>query len=196
MNSEVLDRRGTMIGREIEKKELQARWAYTELTSVRFKSNYEPSANSDLFYKAENGVDFSSLTADERDRLVKLHEKYRRGFLPLMEFARFSCESWSKLQLASIWALPAFDPNGKQHPIPFLTFLALPRLNNLDGTPDNGDPRREADKVPTDQGFGQTEPLVVGLLGTVPILIDGYCRAVLFMRSENPAAQLLVWIPR
>lgn len=115
----------------------------------------------------------------------------RGGLVAVLDSARsYQCAAWLRQELGRVWAIPAFDPNGKQHLIPYLSFLAGSRPPN-----EPNDPRRAADGVPTTQAFIQAEPGIVGLLNTVPVLLDGYCRSVLFMRSENLYAQFLVWVP-
>jgi hypothetical protein len=83
----------------------------------------------------------------------------------------------------------------RQSNIPFLSFLACPRFLNPNGTPEEGDPRTEADKVPFNTPFQQGEPLVVTPKYGPDILIDGYGRGVLFMRAPNPDALIKVWYP-
>ena len=58
-----------------------------------------------------------------------------------------------------------------------------------------GDPRTEADKVPFNTPFQQGEPVVVTPKYGPDILIDGYGRGVLFMRTPNPDALIKVWYP-
>jgi hypothetical protein len=48
----------------------------------------------------------------------------------------------------------------------------------------------QADQIPLETPFVQTEPIIVLPYGTINIL-----RATLFMRSPNPDAEILVWFP-
>jgi hypothetical protein len=57
------------------------------------------------------------------------------------------------------------------------------------------DPRVQADAIPLETEFVQSEPVIVLPYGEFNLLIDGYLRSVLFMRSPNPDARILVWYP-
>lgn len=182
-----------MIGTVVEKDEVKARWGYCDLFSTRFAqglSAHNLSAN--LRAKVSNGDPFSALDASERSELVAMAVAGpRSGLVALLDDTEtYRCAGLTKGELAQVWAIPAFDPNGKQHLIPYLAFLAGARPAN-----EPHDPRRAADAVPTTDPFEQTEPGVIGLVSTVPVLLDGYCRSVLFMRSENVHELYLAWMP-
>lgn len=72
--------------------------------------------------------------------------------------------------------------------IPFLSFLACSRF------PEESDPRVQADRIPFNTPF-DPEPITVVGAQSLNILLDGYLRAVLFMRSPDPGETIKVWYP-
>jgi hypothetical protein len=178
-----------MIGKVIPTAELQARWSYAEIDG-RFKQYYI--VDSDLRQKAADHVPFDELTQNEMSLLTRLNiTGYRKDFaLILSTIKTFQCESWTKEQLLRVYTLPILDPRRQKRHVPLLSFLTAPRFN------EDTDPRVNADKVPLDTPFYQREPLIVGYWNYgVQVLYEGYFRAALFIRSENPNANILVWVP-
>lgn len=176
-----------------DRDEVKARWGYSELFSQRFARDYASvNLSAGLRDRASKKADFSDLLPSERAELVRMLSSGPRNGLAasLDAIETFQCSAWSKEELVRIWAISAFDPNGKQHIIPYLSFLAGPRLSN-----DPNDPRSAADLVATTIPFKQDTPGIVTSLSSVPVLVDGYCRSVLFMRSENTLERFLVWVP-
>lgn len=183
-----------MLGVEADRDEVKARWGYSELFSQRFAKDYaSASLSTSLRDKVAKQADFSDLLLSERAELVHmLSSGPRNGLAAMLDSVEtFRCSAWSKDDLGRVWAIRAFDPNGKQHIIPYLSFLAGPRLAN-----DPNDPRSTADQVATTTPFKQDTPGIVTSLSSVPVLVDGYCRSVLFMRSENTHERFLVWVPQ
>ncbi|MCP3460440.1 hypothetical protein [Bradyrhizobium sp. CCGUVB23] len=53
-----------------------------------------------------------------------------------------------------------------------------------------------ADAVPINIPFVQQEPLVIGHWDDGKLVLwEGNCRAVLFARTADPKAEVLVWVP-
>ena len=100
----------------------------------------------------------------------------------------FECQAWTKDQLGRTYTLVGWAPDRNSN-IPFLSFIACPRFN------EPSDVRVLADRIPSETPFAQTEPVIVLPYGTINILLEGYLRGVLFMRSPNPDAKILVWFP-
>jgi hypothetical protein len=53
----------------------------------------------------------------------------------------------------------------------------------------------QADRMPCDQPFNQTEPVIVIPYHGKNLLLEGYLRSVLFIRNANPDLKILVWYP-
>jgi hypothetical protein len=98
----------------------------------------------------------------------------------------FECQSWSKERLMRLKVIPRLDARK----VPLLSFLTSPRPL------EDSDPRVAADKVPLNVAYLQKEPLISAHWDDgVEVLWEGYFRAALFARSEDPDAEILVWVP-
>jgi hypothetical protein len=92
--------------------------------------------------------------------------------------------------------LPIIDPLGQRRQLAFMSYLAHPRRKLADGTPDPFDAAVAADNVPITTPFVQREPLIVGHWNNGELTLwEGNFRAVLFARTPDPAAEVLVWMP-
>jgi hypothetical protein len=135
------------------------------------------------------GVPFDDLTIAEKTHLVWMVTQYRSHMVPELDrFAEYQCRLWSKEQLGRTYTIPRMAPDRNSH-IPFLSFIACPRFN------EPSDPRVHADNISFNTPFQQTEPIIVLPYGLGPILVDGYLRSVLFMRSPASDDRILVWYP-
>ena len=174
-----------MDGTRISRDELKARWAFNELRTKRWAAAFASLSPE----RVRRGVDFADLTLEERSHLVWMIESYRKNLVAaLRHHGAFRCEAWTKEQVGRTFTVPRMAPNRKEN-IPFLSFLACPRFA------EPWEPRAQADQVPFDTPFVQTEPAIVLPNGPMQILVEGYLRAVLLMRSRDPEARLLVWVP-
>jgi len=179
------------VGTRVNAKTVIARWGFGEFRTTRWAAGYA-SFNPQAI---RQGVPFDQLTSQEVDHLEHMTRQFRAGMVgdvdanPIWE-----CQEWNKDRLGRTVTIPRMAPNRWAN-IPFLSFIACPRFLNQNGTPEDGDPRTEADKVPFDTPFTQTEPVIVSTKWGVPMLIDGYGRGVLFMRTPNPDALIKVWYP-
>jgi hypothetical protein len=185
-----------MIGTIISRCELRARWSYAEVTgrfADTYRKNHTDSASVALLTKIADGAVFADLTHTDRDILVGWFETgLRKDYANAMQwYDTFKCESWSKEKLMRLNVLPCLDPQRQGRIVPLLSFLTSPR-----SLEDSDDPRVAADKVPLNERYRHKEPLVVGHWDNgLEVLWDGYFRAALFARSEDPNAEIFVWVP-
>jgi hypothetical protein len=73
-------------------------------------------------------------------------------------------------------------------------FLANPP-NTVNGKPDWTDPRQSADTWPPGKPFSQNEPGIAITGRGRTVLVDGYCRSLIFMRHGTDDDRFLVWVP-
>jgi hypothetical protein len=171
-------------------EEIKARWAYSELTSPRFGPGYVGHGPVHLFEMAKRGEPFSEVSPADwdilRDMLIQ-----RRGSMPatLDHAATYKCQGWRRSQLLSVRALPSFNPLGNGQAIPYRNFL--------DGAPTagNDDPRTVFAAITLPAKYEQAEPVVIVRVCNEFLLLEGYLRSLLFAKSIDPDAELLVWVP-
>jgi hypothetical protein len=179
----------------ISRRELGARWSYAEVTgrfADTYRQNHTDSASVALLTKIADGTAFADLTRADRDMLVGWFETgLRKDYANAIQwYDTFKCESWSKDRLMRLNVIPLLDPQRQGRKVPLLSFLTSPRF------PEDSDPRVAADKVPLDKPYRHEEPLVVGHWNDgLEVLWEGYFRAALFARSEDPDAEIFVWVP-
>jgi hypothetical protein len=78
----------------------------------------------------------------------------------------------------------------------FLSYLAHPRSRLENGELNVNDPAVAADAVSVGTVFQQREPLIIGHWDDGSIVLwEGNFRAVLFARTPDPLAEVLVWMP-
>jgi hypothetical protein len=181
--------RGHCVGDRIELGELQARWAYSELTSSRFAGWYEGfPGHAALLEKAKAGIDFTRLSAGEVAQLVAMNEGGRGRLVNLLKaHTRYRCDAWTKAQLGQVMTLRMFDP-----PAPSVTFSAYAATP---ASPNHGDARRVAEAMGPGQCIAAKDPVPVVPRDNGYCLVDGYLRSLLFMRSSAPSGHILVWLP-
>jgi hypothetical protein len=190
------------IGQVVTNREIAARWSYSEITG-RFASLYAAAhTDSDsvkLIAKILDGASFDDIDDGERELLRRWFDTgLRRDFSWALNewYDSFRCESWTKSQLARVHTLPVVDPLGSDRQLAFLSYLAHPRRRLPNGDPEVRDPAVAADGVPLNEPFVQREPLVIGhWMDGKLTLWEGNFRAVLFARSVDPRAEVLVWMP-
>lgn len=191
------------IGDEIGLRELQARWAYSELVSPRFIAACVGFADfPELFDKARKGFAFENLTKEEVRVLVG-YERHRAhgsgrpcGFVE--KHKSFICESWNRQQIGAAITI-VVDPSGNRR-----SLEALANSSPFEFQIDLGDARIAALLVPDDEEWIQSEPVPVVPIGpNFPVsgcprtgwfLVDGYRRSLLFWRSQS--SSLMVWAPQ
>ena len=186
------------IGAQITAHEAKARWAYSELLSGRFGKNYVGIGPNHIYDAAAAKNPFSTLPQSDHDELVKMLERGRDPALTAMvdSSAMYRSEAWTKGQLVHTWALPMFNTPAKQRPIPYYDFYSGRPNTGPAGIAEDSDPRVAARNIPYGTPFDQNhEPvIVVGKPGEY-VLLQGYLRSIIFMRSSDPSHRLLAWVP-
>jgi hypothetical protein len=126
--------------------------------------------------------------------LIEMFEAARGKFLHMYfeGISEFVLEQWPVERLCGINSMSQMDPLRRGRFISVLAFALSPPPVGAD----DGDPRIAAAKVPlSDTPFRPNEPVIVGLYNDLQVLIDGYCRSILFMRSAGPQDRISVLIP-
>ena len=190
------------IGQIVSQREIAARWSFAEITG-RFASEYiaahRDRLSSDLIAKILGGAPYDELDEGERELLSHWFDTgYRKDYARALNgwYDSFRCESWTKSQLARVHTLPIIDPLKQGRSLAFLSYLAHPRHRLPNGDLEVRDAAVAADSIPIDTPFAQKEPLVIGHWDDGKLTLwEGNFRAVLFARTADPAAQVLVWMP-
>jgi hypothetical protein len=182
------------VGDKIGWRELQARWAYSELLSARFISMYSQFAEfAGLFKKARTAVPFEALNEDETYYLFVMNDLVRSPLVwELKQVPTFVCESWTKEQIGR--ALTIYKDNDG-NPIPFERFAGSCPFVVGQGL-DPSDPRVAALLIPDYRVIPQKEAVPLVPVGDGRLkLLDGYLRSLLFWRSSDRDSHLFVWVP-
>lgn len=190
--------RQNMKGRVATPVEVKARWAYSELTSHRFGRNYVGRGPQRLHDMAASGQPFSNLQIEDWPELVVMLVAGRNPqFVGQVDSSpSYVCEGWDQNRLLSARALSLFNPGGNRLPISYRDFYAGQPLVAADGQPDASDPRAAIASIVIPQEYSQDEPVIVIDDGDHYLLLEGYLRSLLFMRSLDRTAELLVWVPQ
>lgn len=170
-----------MTANEIDAHELKARWGFSEARSPRWSADYA---------SVKLPTSFDDTSPETREELVAALTKQRPHLAPAIDaHEKYETQLWSKEQLGRAYTILRMAPSRNAN-IPFLSFIACPRFD------EDSDPRVQADAVPFDEPFVQTEGAIILPIADVgPILIEGYFRSVIFMRTPDPNARIAVWYP-
>ena len=84
------------------------------------------------------------------------------------------------------------DPSGEGRLQPLAAYAAAPRPT---GPTARLDARIAADKVPLTTALRAPDPLIIGLFKGLQVLIDGYFRGLIFMRSASSGERVAVLVP-
>ena len=182
------------VGDKIGWRELQARWAYSELLSHRFISMYSQFAEfTGLFKKARAAVPFEALNGDETYYLFVMNDLVRSPLVwELKQVPTFVCESWTKEQIGRAFTI---HEGNDGNPIPFERFAASSPFVVGRGL-DPNDARVAALLIPDYRVIPQKEAVPLVPVGDGRLkLLDGYLRSLLFWRSSDRDSHLLVWVP-
>jgi hypothetical protein len=157
-----------MICKRITRRELQARWAYSELASSRFATKWYGDAPQPLSDKAQKKMPFEQLSSEERECLADLNARVRGPLWTLTPIDSFVCAEWTKEQLLQTVCVV-------ENPWPPLAayIAATPQPGDL------SDPRNIAVSTPPSQPFSQQEPIIVVPCDGKQTLFDG-TRAAFF----------------
>ncbi len=179
------------VGTRVDAKTVIARWGFAEFRAPRWQTHYARHSPQNI----RQGVPFDNLSRQEIDHLEYMTRQFRQDLVGDVDAnPTWECQEWNKDRFGRVLTIFRMAPNRNAN-IPFLSFVACPRFLNPNGTPEDGDPRTEADKVPFDAPFRQDEPVIITPNYGPNILIDGYGRGVLFIRSSKPDALIKVWYP-
>jgi hypothetical protein len=182
-----------VIGKKITRRELQARWAYNELASKRFvleKVQFSAKESQSLFDKARANAPFESLSKDEFEQLMGMHEECCRCILKgeifdcLKGAKYFVCQSWPKEALLETMLVSSL---GGERFSDFVVRESSPGMS--------ADPRTAAARRRPVEPFKQGEPICVVPYNHCQLLIEGALRALMFMIGTDNRAEILVWAP-
>ena len=185
-----------LIGMVLTARLVKAHWAWSELTSPRFAKDYRNLGQDAvrLSDAANDGAPFASLSDIDIDVLVSLIEHRQPGFLQnIDDVSSFRCEGWSKEELLGSLTIETLGPD-KRLSIDYWRFLRNPP-HLVDGVPEWSDPRVAAESWPSDTPFVQREPAIAISVQGRRMLLDGYCRSVIFARHSAKQDIFLVWMP-
>jgi hypothetical protein len=176
--------------------EVKARWAYSEIPSLRFGKKYVGHGPRRLHTLALGGAPFSNVDPGDWPVLQAMAEHARnKEFIDSIDAfgsPSFQCTRWRIEELLNVQTLPLF---GRVSYSAFLTRNPCAVLRN--GLPafDEADPRVVAWSIDSTEPFEQIEPVIVVIVRGQPLLLDGYLRSLLWLRRNDPAKPLLVWLP-
>jgi hypothetical protein len=180
-------------------EEVKARWAYGEITSPRFGKKFVNIGPQHLHDSAHGRIPFSDVHERDWPALVEMLRQARneRFVSAIDECANiYECQEWTKAQLAGAYAVSGFNPPHFLDHIPYMSFYNSPPLIGSDGKPQSSDPRFRAASIDPNTPFVQDEPVImVRDVNHRYILLEGYVRSILFMRSPNLNTRLLAWVP-
>ena len=132
-------------------EQLKARWAFNELRAERWRATY---ATFPLEKIRQNAA-FADLTTGQIAHLAWIAEISRKHHVPDLNKADvYQCQAWTKDQLGRTYTIASMAPD-RSSCIPFLSFIACPRFD------EPSDPRVQADQIPLETLFVQTEPVII-----------------------------------
>ena len=181
-------------GEVVSLQRVKAWWAYTEIRSPRLMPEYQRDPRvPPLRAKIETAA-FEHLSAFEVAALEEIFEIFRGDLLShyLVDVREFVIKEWSANQLAQVYAMSELDPLGEGRYRPFEIYAASQRPT---GPHARLDPRVAADNVPMTTVLRTPDPLVIGIYKGFRVLIDGYFRGILFMRSASPGERVPLLVP-
>ena len=142
---------------------------------------------------------FHALTSQDYDDLVQMLYLARgQDFAQNVDRfgSTYECQAWTRGQLAQAWALPAYNPPDKKVPIPYYDFYTGVTNTGPGGLAEDSDARVAAKLIASDlpAPLDEEPAIMIGVPGLY-MLLEGYLRSVLFMRSSDLSRRLLVWVP-
>lgn len=184
-----------MTGKIVTTHELKARWAYAELDSKRFAARYSGPHLSRLRDEKIKATPFEALDPSDHATLVELLYGARNAdFVNAANAAREYCaETWSKAQLTRTFVVTHY---GDGRFAPYAEFYFGAPRKRPDGSPDPDDARLKARNVPSGALPDGLERLIFVRHQGLLVLLEGYLRSILLMRSDDPEIAIPVWAPR
>jgi hypothetical protein len=182
-----------LIGRTATAREIKARWAFNEVLSDRFGGIYDTMLSPLLLTRIRQGCEFGEVAPEHWSSLVEGLNKARNAeFTAIVDafgLNGYVCTAWSVEDLMNAKVLPAFGQG-----LAYREFLTMFPVSKASGAIDPRDPRFKAWETPVKRApFVQTEPLIAINVGCDHMLIEGYTRSILWLRSA--VKSLLMWVP-
>jgi hypothetical protein len=182
-----------MKGQKATAREIKARWAFSEVLSDRFGGPYRQVLAQPLFERIVSGCKFADIEGSYWDNLIQgLNTARTTNFTGLIDASApngYVCAEWSVEDLMNARVIPNFGVG-----LFYREFMTMFPMSQPTGALDLSDPRYKAWATPVKgPAFVQTEPLISVKAGSDYMLIEGYTRSILWVRS--PAKSLLMWVP-
>jgi hypothetical protein len=179
---------------EVTPDYIRARWAYSELLSPSFGHFYVGPGVAGLKEKARQGGPFGTLTVDEGNLLALQFNRVRGGYFnPFFTgVTTFKLVQWTKDRLGAVAVIPYFLPElGHTLGMTFKDWIEATPTER----PAKDHPRCAADDAGSH--FTSNDPVTAGRWPgfSLPVLLDGYHRAVRFWKTDDPADTLAVYVP-
>jgi hypothetical protein len=187
-----IDGGNTMKGQMATAREVKARWAFSEVCSDRFGGPYSAILAPPLYHQVTGGCHFEDLPESCWDNLIQGLNTARQesftGIIDAFGLGGYVCMEWSVEDLMNARVIPKFGEG-----LCYREFLTMSPMSQLAGALDLCDPRFRAWATPVKAAsFVQTEPLISIKAGADHMLIEGYARSILWVRS--PGKSLLMWV--
>jgi hypothetical protein len=182
------------VGETVSLKEMKARWAFSEIRSPRLSADYHLDSRVLPLSERIGTAAYEFLSKEDIDALVDIFETFRGNYLRhyWTDARAFAVEEWSADQLRQVYVMSEADPTGAGRFQLFSSYAVAPRPI---GPAARLDPRVAADGTPSTMTFRTSDPLVVGQYKDFRVLIDGYFRGLIFMRSAAPTERVAVLVP-
>jgi hypothetical protein len=163
------------------------------LDSARFHQNFKGEDAARLVTLKYAGIKFEEIAAEDHEILINLlYSARNQPFVDCVNLAsHFMLESWSKIEISRVYVIGYY---GKGDFIPFPEFYFGAPLTDDAGEMVANDARVKALGVP----FAEpniVEPIIVVPYNENYLLLEGYLRALLFMRWNDPDIRIPVWKP-
>ena len=179
-------------GQTATAREIKARWAFREVLSERFGGPYSAVLAPPLYHQVKAGCHFSDMPESCWENLIEGLNTARNaeftGIIDAFGLSGYVCTEWSVEDLMKAKVIPKFGQG-----LCYREFLTMHPMPQRTGALDLDDPRYKAWQTPVKAvSFVQTEPLISIKVGADHMLIEGYTRSILWVRS--PARSLLMWV--
>jgi len=177
---------------EVAPDYVRARWAYSELLSWGHGHLYQGPGVQDLKEKLALSVPFDELGKAEHYLLIDQFDRVRGNYFNryIIGIPNFKPVLWSRDDLAAVYVIPYFvrDVASIEHlKVTFKQWIEADPVRPL-----HQDHARYAAYAVAP--LTRDDPMTVGHYSGLPVLLDGYHRAVRFWRTGVPAA-LAVYVP-
>jgi hypothetical protein len=154
--------------------EVLAHWGYSEILGAIQAEKYGGPAIDALREKRREGVDFAELTLQERYALASQCALVRSPLLPyFVGIERFDLATITRFQLGHLSVPPNVSQQSNGVLCPFSFYINTP-------TNEVGDARFVT--APPQAYVAPDDPLTIGYINGLYVLIDGYHRAATFWR--------------